>query len=677
MQRLAALFALKIRSALVALGTRDTVALRFKMHLNQSDANHGWDIQAARNLYNIQRWGAKYFDINEAGRVVARPLQEAGASVEINDVIEEAKGRGLKFPLLIRFQDILRHRVESVNMAFRNSIKEFNYQGEYRGVFPIKVNQLREVVEEILDAGKPFNFGLEVGSKPELFAGLAQQTQPGGMIICNGYKDAEFIKMALVGIKLGKKVIMVVEKLEELKQIIAISRQIGVEPLIGIRARLQSKGAGKWAESGGENAKFGLSTSEMLAAADLLKSESLAHCFRLLHFHIGSQVPDILTVKKAVQEASRFYAKLYKMGFQIELLDVGGGLGVDYDGSRSAFDSSTNYTLQEYTNDIVYYIADVCNSEKVPHPNIVSESGRAIVAHHSVLIVEVFGSIEKNRQALALPYGDNEHPLVKELLDIKKNLSKANKLEAFHDALERKDDAQHMFTLGMIDLPDKAKIENLYWEISEDVVASFRGQAYVPEEIRKLEDSLGDQYLCNFSVFQSLLDHWALGQLFPIMPVNRLNECPGREATLVDITCDSDGQINKFIDLRDVRDTLPLHRLNVNGSGQVEPYYLGFFLMGAYQDIMGDLHNLFGRVNEVHVFLDPDEPAGYYVEEVIEGTTIIQSLTSVQYDETELKRQMKAQIDEAIKSDRMKPSEAMRLLDDYERGLKEYTYLNI
>jgi arginine decarboxylase len=647
------------------------------MHLNQSDASPGWDIHCARNLYNIQRWGAKYFDINDAGRVVARPLQEGGASVEINDVIEEARGRGLKFPLLIRFQDILRHRVEAVNLAFRASIKEFNFQGEYRGVFPIKVNQLREVVEEILDAGKPFNFGLEVGSKPELFAGLAQQTQPGGMIICNGYKDAEFIKMALVGIKLGKKVIMVVEKLEELKQIITISRQIGVEPLIGIRARLQSKGAGKWAESGGENAKFGLSTVEMLAATDLLKAEKLAHCFCLLHFHIGSQVPDILTVKKAVQEASRFYAKLYKMGFQIELLDVGGGLGVDYDGSRSAFDSSTNYTLQEYTNDIVYYIADVCNSEKVPHPNIVSESGRAIVAHHSVLIVEVFGSIEKNRHVLALPYGENEHALVRELLDIKKNLAKLNKLEAFHDALERKDDAQHMFTLGMMDLPDKAKIEDLYWEISEEVVASFRGQAYIPEEIRKLEDSLGDQYLCNFSVFQSLLDHWALGQLFPIMPVNRLNERPSREATLVDITCDSDGQINKFIDLRDVRDTLPLHRLNMNGEGQIEPYYLGFFLMGAYQDIMGDLHNLFGRVNEVHVFLDPDEPTGYYVEEVIEGTTIIQSLTSVQYDETELKRQMKAQIDEAIKSDRMKPSEAMRLLDDYERGLKEYTYLKI
>ena len=635
-----------------------------------------WDIPAARNLYNITNWGAKYFDINEAGRVVARPLQEAGACVEITDVIEEAKGRGLTFPLLIRFQDLLRHRVESINLAFRNSIKEFNYQGAYRGVFPIKVNQLREVVEEILDAGRPYHFGLEVGSKPELFAGLALQNQPGGMIICNGYKDSDFIKMALLGNKLGKKVIMVVEKLEELKHIMAVSKQLGVEPLIGIRSRLLSKGAGKWAESGGENAKFGLSTAELLEATSLLKKENLSHCFKLLHFHIGSQVPDILTIKKAVQEATRFYAKLYKMGFHIEYIDVGGGLGVDYDGSRSAFDSSTNYSLQEYTNDIVYYIADVCNAEKVPHPDIVSESGRAIVAHHSVLVVEVFGAIEKIRPSLSLEYGEQEHPLVKELLDIRKNLARLNKLEAFHDALERKEDAHNMFTLGLMELPDKAKIENLYWEIGLGVVQSFRGQAYVPEEIRKLEDSLSDQYLCNFSVFQSLLDHWALGQLFPIMPISRLNERPTREATLVDITCDSDGQINKFIDLRDVRDTLTLHSLNQNDQGQ-EPYYLGFFLMGAYQDIMGDLHNLFGRVNEVHVFLDPDEPAGYYVEEVIEGTTIIQALTSVQYDENELKRQMKAQIDEAIKADKMKPSEGMRLLDDYERGLHSYTYLAI
>ncbi|HZV35915.1 MAG TPA: biosynthetic arginine decarboxylase, partial [Verrucomicrobiae bacterium] len=639
---------------------------------NPIDGPHNWDLQAARSMYNIHRWGAKYFDINEAGRVVATPQQENGAAVDINDVIEEAKARGLRFPLLIRFQDILRHRVESINLAFRNSIAEFNYQGSYRGVFPIKVNQLREVVEEILDAGKPYQFGLEVGSKPELFAGLALQSQIGSLIICNGYKDAGFIKMAILGIKLGKKVIMVVEKLEELRQIISLSKQLGVEPLIGIRARLMSKGAGKWAESGGENAKFGLCTAEMLAAVDMLKAEGLSHCFKLLHFHIGSQVPDILTVKKAVQESARFYAKLYKMGFEIEYMDVGGGLGVDYDGSRSAFDSSTNYTLQEYTNDIVYYIADVCNAEKVPHPGIISESGRAIVAHHSVLIVEVFGSIEKIRSN-GLHYGDNEHPLVRELLDIRKNLSKLNKLEAYHDALERRDDAHQMFTLGMMDLPDKAKIENLYWEIGLEVAQSFQGQPYIPEEIRKLEDTLADQFLCNFSVFQSLLDHWALGQLFPIMPVNKLNERPTREATLVDITCDSDGQVNKFIDLRDVRDTLPLHKLAANGNGQVEPYYIGFFLMGAYQDIMGDLHNLFGRVNEVHVFLDPDEPAGYYIEEIIEGTTIAQALASVQYDENELKRLMKAQVDEAIKSDRMKPSEAMRLLDDYERGLKDYT----
>jgi arginine decarboxylase len=482
--------------------------------------------------------------------------------------------------------------------------------------------------------------------------------------------------MAMLGIKLGKAVIMVVEKLEELRQIITISRQVGVEPLIGIRARLLSKGAGRWAESGGENAKFGLSTAELLEATELLKAENLSHCFKLLHFHIGSQVPDILTVKKAVQEAARLYAKLHKMGFPISYLDVGGGLGVDYDGSRSAFNSSTNYTLQEYSNDVVYYIADVCNAENVPHPDIVSESGRAIVAYHSVLIVEVFGTIEKTRPGEFLKFGDHEHALVRELLDIKKNLGQLSKLEAYHDALERREDAQHMFTLGVLDLPDKAKIEDLYWQISRDVVESYKGQAYAPEEIRQLEDSLSDQYLCNFSVFQSLLDHWALDQLFPIMPITRLNERPTREGTLVDITCDSDGEVSKFIDFRDVRDTLPLHKLNDNGNGQPEPYYIGFFLMGAYQDIMGDLHNLFGRVNEVHVFLEADEPTGYYIEEIIEGNTIIQSLTAVQYDENELKRQMKAQMDEAIKSDRMKPSEAMRLLDDYERGLKAYTYLS-
>jgi arginine decarboxylase len=576
--------------------------------------------------------------------------------------------------LLIRFQDILRHRVVAIQQAFAASIAEFNYQNTYRGVFPIKVNQLREVVEEILDAGKPFNVGLEVGSKPELFAGLALQNQGGSLIICNGYKDTQFIRMALMGVKLGKTVVLVVEKLEELRQIIAVSRQVGVEPRLGIRLRLASKGEGKWAESGGENAKFGLSTVELLMATDLLRAEKMEHCFKLLHFHIGSQVPDILTIKKAVQEAARFYAKLVKMGFAIESLDVGGGLGVDYDGSRSASDSSTNYTLREYANDMVFHIAEICNQEKVPHPQLISESGRAIVAHHSVLIVEIFGAIEKIRAGSRVPDAENQHALVRDLLDIRKNICQLHKLEAYHDALDRREEAQNMFALGLLDLPDKAKIESLYWEIGRKVVQSFHGRPHMPEEIRKLEESLGDQFLCNFSVFQSLLDHWALGQLFPIMPVSRLTEAPTREGTLVDITCDSDGQVNKFIDVADVRDTLSLHPLRANGQGP-EPYYLGFFLMGAYQDIMGDLHNLFGRVNEVHVFLDPDEPSGYYVEEIIEGSTIVQTLTSVQYDEHELKRQMKMQVDEAIKSDRLKPSEAMRLLDDFERGLKDYTYL--
>src|SRR5258706_181686 len=390
---------------------------------NPTDPLKPWDLQIARGMYNIDRWGAKYFDINEAGHVVATPLQEAGAAVDLTDVVEEARVRGLKFPALIRFQDLLRHRVQSINEAFRGSIAEFNYQGKYRGVFPIKVNQLREVVEEILDAGKPYGFGLEVGSKPELFAGLALQAEQDSLIMCNGYKDPIFIRMALMGIKLGKKVIMVVEKLEELKQIISVSRPFGVEPLIGIRSRLLSKGAGKWAESAGENAKFGLSTVELLAAAELLKAENLAHCFKLIHFHIGSQVPDILTVKKAVQEAARFYGKLYKMGFPVEYIDVGGGLGVDYDGSRCAFDSSTNYTLQEYTNDVVYYVGDVCNAERVPHPDIISESGRALVAHHSVLVVEVFGAIGKIRAGQQFDYGDNEHPLVRQSIDIRKKLA--------------------------------------------------------------------------------------------------------------------------------------------------------------------------------------------------------------------------------------------------------------
>jgi arginine decarboxylase len=630
-----------------------------------------WDIPSAIALYNIDRWGTGYFTINGAGNVQVMPTQAYGQAIDLMDVIGEARDRGMAFPLVVRFQDLLRHRVETINRAFQSAIAEANFQNVYKGVFPIKVNQLREVVEEILDAGRPFNFGLEAGSKPELIAALAVHRDPDSLIICNGYKDPTFIQNALLGRKLGKQVIMVVEKLEEVRQILQVSREMNVMPLMGLRVRLQSKGSGKWATSGGENAKFGLSTADLVAASNYLKSEGMAESLVLVHFHVGSQVTDIGVIKRAVREAARFYAKLSKMGHPMQFVDVGGGLGVDYDGSRTAFDSSMNYTLQEYARDVVYNIIDVCESEKVPHPTIVSESGRAIVAHHSVLVVEAFGSIEKGSADLALEIRETDPKLLHEMVETQKALSKQNRMEVLHDAQQIKEQCQSMFELGLLELESKAKIEIIYWQIAQSVVELCRGMRYVPEEVKELETALGDQYLCNFSVFQSLLDHWALGQLFPIMPVHHLEQPPDRNGTLVDITCDSDGKVSKFIDLQDVKETLPLHRIRPG-----ETYYLGFFLMGAYQDIMGDLHNLFGRVNEVHVFLDEDEDSGWYIEEVIEGSTVGSVLTMTQWDEHELIRLLKAQVDAAIKSDRLKPNEAMRLLSDYERGLKGYTYLN-
>jgi len=630
-----------------------------------------WDIPSAIALYNIDRWGSGYFTINRVGNIQVMPTQSQNRAIDLMEVIREARERNLTFPLVVRFQDLLRHRVETINRAFQSAISEANYQNVYKGVFPIKVNQLREVVEEIMDAGRPYAFGLEAGSKPELIAALAIHRDPESLIICNGYKDPIFIQNALLGRKLGKQVIMVVEKLEEVRQIVQVSREMNVSPMIGLRVRLQARGSGKWATSGGENAKFGLSTADLVAASNFLKGERLADALRLVHFHVGSQVPDIGVIKRAVREGARFYAKLSKMGHPMQFLDVGGGLGVDYDGSRTAFDSSMNYTLQEYARDVVYNILDVCDSEKVPHPTIVSESGRAIVAHHSVLVVEAFGSIEKGPAELSLEMKENDPKLLQDIAETQRGLAKQNRLESLHDAQQIKEQAQSMFELGLLDLEIKAKIETIYWQIAQSVVELCRGMRYVPEEVKELETALGDQYLCNFSVFQSLPDHWALGQLFPIMPVHNLNQPPDRNGTLADITCDSDGKVGKFIDLQDVRETLPLHRIR---SG--EPYYLGFFLMGAYQDIMGDLHNLFGRVNEVHLFLDEDEESGWYVEEIIEGSTVGSVLSMTQWDENELIRLVKAQTDAAIKSDRLKPNEAMRLLAEYERGLKGYTYLN-
>lgn len=632
----------------------------------------GWDLQSAISLYNIDRWGTGYFTINPQGCIEILPTQNPNTRINIMEVLADAKEQGLSFPLVLRFQDLLRHRVETINIAFDAAIRESGYQNCYRGVFPIKVNQLREVVEEIIDAGRPYHFGLEAGSKPELIAALAIHSDPESLIICNGYKDTIFIQNALLGRKLGKKVIMVVEKLEELFEILRVSKEFGVEPMIGLRVRIQAKGAGKWATSGGENAKFGLSTADLIRASETLKRENLAHCLRLVHFHVGSQVPDIGTIKRAVREASRFYAKLAKMGHELGYLDVGGGLGVDYDGSRTTFDSSTNYSLQEYARDIVYNIMDVCDSEKVAHPTIISESGRAIVAHHSVLVVEAFGSIEKNRASIPLDARETDHKLATDMFELERNMSKQNRLESLHDAQQIREQAQSMFDLGILDLESKAKIETIYWRIAQGIVEVFANMRYIPDEVKDLETSLGDQYVCNFSVFQSLLDHWAVGQLFPVMPIHRLDTLPERNATLVDITCDSDGKVSKFIDLNDVKDTLPLHRL-IPG----EPYYIGIFLMGAYQDIMGDLHNLFGRVNEAHVFLDDDEESGFYIEETIEGSPIGEVLAMTQWDKNELIRLVKSQVDAAIKSDRLKPNEGMKLLAGYERVLKGYTYLHL
>ena len=631
-----------------------------------------WDIPAATSLYNIDRWGTGYFSINNLGNIQICPTQNPETPIDIMEVIAAAREEGLGFPLVLRFQDLLRHRVETINKAFRAAIEEFAYKNLYRGVFPIKVNQLREVVEEIMDSGKPFHMGIEAGSKPELIAALAIHRDSEGLIICNGYKDSLFIQTALLGTKLGKKVVLVVEKIEELQQILTVSKEVGVEPMIGVRVRLAAKGAGKWATSGGENAKFGLSTADLVHASDLLKKEGLAHCLKLVHFHVGSQVPDIGTIKRAVREAARFYSKLAKMGHELGYLDVGGGLGVDYDGSRTAFDSSTNYTLREYARDIVYNIGDVCDSEKVAHPTIVSESGRAIVAHHSILVVEAFGSIEKDSAPSSIDSTESDPKLLADILDTHKNLSRQNRMESLHDAQQIKEQAQAMFDLGLLELDSKAKIETIYWQITKQIVEFCRGMKYVPEEVKQLEVALCDQYVCNFSVFQSLLDHWALGQLFPVMPIHHLDRYPDRHATLVDITCDSDGKVSKFIDLDDVKETLQVHKLRPG-----EPYYIGFFLMGAYQDIMGDLHNLFGRVNEAHVFLDEDEESGWYIEETIEGSTISEVLSLTQWDKNELTRQVKAQVDAAIKGNRLKPNEAMKLLANYEKGLKGYTYLQI
>ncbi len=629
-----------------------------------------WSAAQSEEHYGFKRWGTNHFSVDSEGFVSVQPRAD-GRGIRLLDVVQEALGMGLKAPMVVRFQDLLRHRVVQLNEAFAKAIREEGYKGAYRGVFPIKVNQLREVVDEIIAAGKDFNYGLEAGSKPELMIALAMHEGGNRLIICNGYKDHDYIRLALLGRKLGKKIILVVEQLSEVDDIIRLSQETGVKPLIGFRAKLQTRGEGKWALSTGDNAKFGLNTAEILFACEKLKAVKFQQCLKLVHFHIGSQVPNIITIKNAVIEATRFYCQLHRMGFPMGYLDVGGGLGVDYDGSRTNFESSMNYSLEEYARDVVFNIREICASADVAMPDIVSESGRAVVAPHSMLVVEVFERINK-RESLAQQHQPKEkHKVVTDLEEMLKNKNKLGRLERFHDAAQKKEEAFSLFNLGYLDLENRAAAESLFWQICERIDKEGRKTGYQPEELHDLSTLLADQYVCNFSVFQSLLDHWALKQLFPIAPLHRLAEKPTVNAILADITCDSDGKIGSFIDLQDVKDTILLHPLNG------KPYYLGIFLTGAYQDIMGDLHNLFGRVNEVHVFLENDEPNGFYIEEALSGSRIADVIEGVQYKQEELCRRMKTQIDAATRRDQVKPREGVRLLELYESQMLNKTYLNI
>ncbi|MEC8333044.1 MAG: biosynthetic arginine decarboxylase [Verrucomicrobiota bacterium] len=629
-----------------------------------------WSVAESENYYGLKRWGGDYFSIDHDGYVQVHPLSDRRA-IRIYDIVKEAAGKGLKPPLTVRIQDLLHTRVIELNEIFNEAIKGEKYDGRYRGVFPIKVNQLREVVEEILDAGKPYNYGLECGSKPELMIAIAMHKDTDSLIICNGYKDDEFIRLALQGLRLGKEIYLVVEQISEVPRIIQMSKKLGVNPRIGFRLKLATAGEGKWASSSGEDAKFGLSSPEVMDAAKRLKRAKLGDSLRLIHFHIGSQVPNIQTIKKATVEATRFYCELKKMGFPLELIDVGGGLGIDYDGSRSNYESSMNYTIREYARDVVSNINTVCKGAGVRVPDIVTESGRAVVASHSILITQVCDRISKTATPVKVPsISKKVNPVLSDMLAILENEQDSTALERYHDAVQKKEESNNLFSLGYLDLKERAQVDATYWAICKDLCNQSKSESYTPEELDRLPMMMADQYVCNFSVFQSLIDHWACKQLFPVVPLSRLDECPNVDATLVDITCDSEGKVSSFTDVEDVRKTLRLHSINTN-----EPYYLGIFLVGAYQDIMGDLHNLFGRVNEVHVFLEDDEEDGFYIEDSIKGFAASDVLGFTQYDGHILTRRMKKMIDRATKADEIKPREGTRILDEYVELLRGHTYL--
>ncbi|MFA5861427.1 MAG: biosynthetic arginine decarboxylase [Candidatus Thermoplasmatota archaeon] len=631
-----------------------------------------WSVERASQFYNVENWGANYFAINAAGHLCVTPYGQPGPIIDILDVIEDVQEKGLGFPLVIRFQDVLRSRVIKLNETFRQALAANNYKNAYYGVFPIKVNQMREVVEEILDAGAPYHHGIEAGSKPELVIALALNTDPEALTICNGYKDEDYMRLALHGRKLGRKVIVVIEKLSELPLLLRVANEMGVEPIIGLRAKLTTKGVGKWEKSSGDFAKFGLTIPEIIQAVRILKEAGKENALQLFHFHVGSQLTDIRTIKAAVLEGTRIYADLRNMGIPLEYFDVGGGLGVDYEGTRTTSDSSVNYSLDEYCNDIVYNIQQICGEEGVPEPHIVSESGRAITAYHSCIIMNVFGNIEIGAPKTELPPTTTDEKLVREMRELADGVNTKNALEYYHDAQQRKDQALDAFRLGILGLEDRATVENLYWELMRKLVPITKRMRRVPEDLQGLDTRLADQYLANFSLFQSALDHWAFDQLFPVMPVHRLDEQPTHEAALVDITCDSDGKIDEFISPEGSVPTVRLHALRGN-----EPYFIGMFLTGAYQDIMGDMHNLFGRTNEVHVFSDDEDPEDFYIETVVPGDIISDVLTRVQYDPRDLLKKVKGVVEARVKEPGfpLKPKEGVALLEFLEAQMRTYTYL--
>ncbi len=624
-----------------------------------------WTCVDASELYDVASWGKGYFSVGDNGHVWVHPTKEPKHAIDLKELVEKLELRGISLPILIRFADILKHRLGDLHQAFQNAIGEHGYRGKYVCVYPIKVNQQRQVVEEVFHFGRPYGFGLEAGSKPELLAVLAvaDNYTP---IICNGFKDDEYIEMAMLAQKIGRQIIPVVEKYTELDLIQKHSQRVGVRPTIGLRVKLASRGSGRWKTSGGYRSKFGLTVTEALKALDQMKAAGMEDCLQLLHFHLGSQITNIRQIKGAVTEAARMYVELKRAGAGLAYIDVGGGLGVDYDGSQTDFESSVNYTLQEYANDVVYHVQNVCDEAEVPHPIIVSESGRAIAAYHSVLVFNVLGVTGFGEEPPQTVPDDAEQPVI-DLQETFKSLSSKNLLESFHDAQQALDSALNLFSLGYLPLDQRSLAENLYWSICRRVQRMAKELEYFPEELEVLDGMLSDTYFCNFSLFQSMPDSWAVKQLFPIMPIHRLNELPTRNGVLGDISCDSDGKIDQFIDRRDVKRTLPLHAYDGNG------YILGAFLVGAYQEILGDLHNLFGDTNAVHVSLS--DTGEVILNTVVQGDTVREVLDYVQFSAKTLLDQLRHDVEAALREGKIGYEESGRLLRFYEDGLNGYTYL--